>query len=188
MIPAEVDVAIAYYVGLFGKDVSDDFVSVWVEKLEACEADDVRIAIDALARDGFPPNIIQIRDRAMSEAHYRQAQLAPPYERKSLLRSPEPERHAGVSFGEYLASDPKAKALLERIREAVPERGPVMTATEREEWGQLKPPKRDPIRLNMCAGVGKYGIELAGVMCCPDCSAPIAEGCGTRVDRAKVTE
>lgn len=59
-----------------------------------------------------------------------------------------------------------------------------MSAEEREEWGQEKPP-RYSINLGLCSGVGKYAVEIAGVMCCPVCSSPIAEGCGTRVDRAE---
>lgn len=72
-------------------------------------------------------------------------------------------------------TDPDVKAVVDR---GFPLRAPRMSEAEIEEWGQEEPP-RPTLYLGLCPGVGEVGIERDGILCCPSCGDPVAEGCGS---------
>lgn len=73
-----------------------------------------------------------------------------------------------------MSEDPRLKPLIDKT---LPPRLERMSAAEIEAEGQERP-RRAPINLGMCSGVGKVGITIDGDLCCPDCRSPLADGCG----------
>ena len=83
-----------------------------------------------------------------------------------------------------MSDDPRLKPLIDR---ALPQPLLNMTAAETEEWGQEVPP-RQRLNLGMCTGVGKEGVLIDDVLCCPDCASPIQDGCLTRASSREVAK
>lgn len=172
MIESEVFEVIAYWEATFRGTLTPSERSLYLMHLQAVDRLDAFAAIDDCARRGeFPPSPQRIAEVSVSARYDRVAleQHATPFQ---LERGEEP------GFAEWLEANPDQRELLAALKRAVP--GVEMTEADRVTLGQLKPPKQDPVDLQMCSGVGKRSVLVKGVECCPECSSPIADGCYTR--------
>lgn len=116
----------------------------------------------------FRPHVSEMISASISNWHLR------------LEREEQPALGSGdgPDLSDYLAAHPEDREKLRALADhAVPNRDAPMSEAETVTLGQLKPPKQRPISLGMCSGVGKATKTIAGVVCCPVCLSPIAEGC-----------
>lgn len=142
-------------------EITDPERALWCHELEPYDAAVVKAAAEDRVSSGVPymPRVGEIIVAV----------------REAFAEAPKRELPA-LEAGEYLETMPdevreKVDALIARTDPETPEALDGTWERRRELLKAL------PKLRGVCTGVGKRAVEVDGVLVCPDCRSPVADGC-----------
>lgn len=162
MTPAQVLDVLARLEVAYRTELTDPERRLWVEELEPYDAALVAAAAEdrITSSSPFMPKVGEII------AAVREARAEVPVRERPALPA-----------GEWVETMPDE--VREKVHELVERFDPATAIVDEEvEWKRSRAKLAALPRLRgVCSGIGKRAVELDGVLVCPDCRSPVADGC-----------